>query len=58
MSKKQQILFGVLLILTAVGFVVSMTLDPRPKLLKLYDFLVVIGWGILIFGVWNKQQNE
>jgi len=57
MSKNQQILFGLLLILTVVGFVVSMILDARPKLLRLYNLLVVIGWGILVFGVWNKQQK-
>jgi len=57
MSKIQQILFGLLLILTVVGFVVSMILDARPKLLRLYKLLVVIGWGILVFGVWNKQQK-
>jgi len=57
MNKKQQLFFGVLLILTVSGFIVSMILDPRPKLLKFYDLLVVIGWGILIFSIWNKQQK-
>lgn len=57
MSKNQQILFGVVLILTVVGFVVSMILDARSKLLILYNLLVVIGWGILVFDVWNKQQK-
>ncbi|WP_018664376.1 hypothetical protein [Heyndrickxia acidiproducens] len=57
MSKQNQIFLALLIFLSVVGFIVSMILDPVPRLLKAYKLLVVILWGVFIFRVGKDKGS-
>ncbi|EHL77837.1 MULTISPECIES: hypothetical protein [Bacillaceae] len=57
MSKKNQIFLAILLFLSVLGFIINMILDPRPRLLKAYNLLVVIAWGVFVFRV-GKEKGK
>lgn len=60
MSKKNQILVAILLIMMLVYFIWGMLLPTSSLWLKIFNLLIMIGWGILFFayGKVNKKNNK
>jgi hypothetical protein len=58
MSKKNQILVAILLIMMLVYFIWGMLLPTSSLWLKIFNLLIMIGWGILFFRIWKSKQKE
>lgn len=58
MSKKNQILVAILLIMMLVYFIWGMLLPTSSLWLKIFNLLFMIGWVILFYRIWKSKQKE
>ncbi|MFJ7732911.1 hypothetical protein ACIQXF_13555 [Lysinibacillus sp. NPDC097231] len=55
MSKRDQILLGIVIILMIVGFILHLVFGFKIIELKLLDLLVLAIWGIILFGIYKRN---
>ena len=57
MSKRDQILLGVVIILMIMSFVLHLMFGFKVIGLKLLDLLIIAIWGFILFGIYKRKNG-
>ncbi|KOS71470.1 hypothetical protein AEA09_00185 [Lysinibacillus contaminans] len=57
MSKRDQILLGVVIILMIMSFVLHLMFGFEAIGLKLFDLLIIAMWGFILFGIYKRKNG-